>query len=130
MLLGSEYSDNRDKMGTYYKIISHQKHPLFNMKSQSYDIGLLTTEQPIKFISHKIMPICLIEQNARVIGRGLIAGYGKESSNEKKITQGLKAADVNLLPDSACSKLFSHGFKYFSHICAGYVSGMKDACIV
>lgn len=103
----------------------------YDMKSPHLnDICLIKLAAPIK-MENNIKPVSL----PKVIGevenfkRATVTGFGVTSKlNNAKKSNVLMKAEMKILKDIYCEKIYKNIFNRTMMVCAGYMSGKKDSC--
>lgn len=118
----------KDKGGKYLFIEKIFQHPDFSMTTIDNDVSVLKLRYPAKF-SDAIQPIKLPDPNVNIDHKTAICtGWGRMSADGDKATI-LQAVELEVFPDQECKNIYED--KLTGHmICAGDMSGAKDACIV
>uniref|UniRef100_H3GRK2 Peptidase S1 domain-containing protein n=1 Tax=Phytophthora ramorum TaxID=164328 RepID=H3GRK2_PHYRM len=126
--LGSEYrsgSSSDETEAEHIRVVEKFRHPLFNMSSVLYDVGLFKLETPSTQQPAKLCAADGSENEpgtmATVLGWGLLG-------NDTSVGESLQAVEIEIISDAKCEELMGDGSTIDdSQMCAGYGEG-KDSC--
>ncbi|RWS13419.1 trypsin-1-like protein [Dinothrombium tinctorium] len=133
LLMGTTYNNNRDKIGIRHSIAEYLIHESFNPKYYLNDIGLIRVNPEIQLNkgdqsgAGAIMPVCLPMRNGVYHGKATLSGWGSLKWKGMMPTT-LQALDVNVLDDSVCKENIPEAYDASRNLCAGFITGKKDAC--
>uniref|UniRef100_A0A8B9S3R7 Transmembrane serine protease 9 n=1 Tax=Apteryx owenii TaxID=8824 RepID=A0A8B9S3R7_APTOW len=107
------------------RIISH---PSYNADTADYDVAVLELKKPVAFTKY-IQPVCLPDAGHHfpIRKKCLISGWGYLKEDFLVKPEFLQKATVELLDQTLCSSLYSHGLTD-RMLCAGYLEGKIDSC--
>lgn len=126
--VGLKYlSEFTDKSMEVEKLIIHPKYETKNVTIEN-DIGLIKLKHQLQF-NEKVKPIDLPredeEQDFRLVQ---IAGFGALDRKKNQASEQLMAATIRIVHNNLC-KVRWIGYSPFRQVCAGDLSGKKDACL-
>nr|XP_033494828.1 transmembrane protease serine 7 [Epinephelus lanceolatus] len=104
-------------------------HEYYNAYTFDYDIALLQLKKPWPpSLSPLVQPVCLPPPSHTVTDSHpcVVTGWGYRSEEDKVLPSVLQKAEVSLLSQTECKKRY--GPVSPRMLCAGVLSGEKDAC--
>ncbi|XP_063063519.1 serine protease 33-like isoform X2 [Engraulis encrasicolus] len=120
-------SNPNEESRTVSQIIVHENYDFFTGEN---DIALLQLSSSVTFTDH-IQPVCLAATGS-VFSNGTVswvAGWGVTAEGGSPPSSGaLQEIQVAVIENSQCDSLYGGGFVTDNMICAGLLSGGKDAC--
>jgi secreted trypsin-like serine protease len=115
--------------GREVKVRKKWINPGYDTGTNSGDIAVLTLAEPMPASS--TIPMAGRERGYAPGTAAEVYGWGDKSGNGEYAPQ-LRAADVDMLQDSACARAYPSGsegdFNKDSMVCAGVERGGRDAC--
>uniref|UniRef100_A0A4X1VTG3 tryptase n=1 Tax=Sus scrofa TaxID=9823 RepID=A0A4X1VTG3_PIG len=137
VLLGAWQLGNPGPRSQEVGIARVQPHPVYSWKEGSRaDIALVHLERSIQF-SERVLPICLPDSSVRLPpGTDCwIAGWGSiHDGVPLPRPQTLQKLKVPIIDSGICSRLYwrgtGEGAVTEDMLCAGYLEGQRDACLV
>uniref|UniRef100_A0A8B9NZF9 Transmembrane serine protease 9 n=1 Tax=Apteryx owenii TaxID=8824 RepID=A0A8B9NZF9_APTOW len=124
---GGQAGQGTKRQGVKLGIARIISHPSYNADTADYDVAVLELKKPVAFTKY-IQPVCLPDAGHHfpIRKKCLISGWGylKEDFCKQKF---LQKATVELLDQTLCSSLYSHGLTD-RMLCAGYLEGKIDSC--
>jgi hypothetical protein len=98
-------------------------HERYNSGTHVNDIALLRTRNPITRGRAAGLPT----RGSRPNGAVVASGWGTTSEGGRR-SYDLLAADLNILPDSYCSRIYGSRYRVPEMVCAGAMEGLRDTC--
>ncbi|XP_053661925.1 trypsin 3A1-like [Anopheles marshallii] len=122
-VVGTDDPYSGRKLKPKYVIVPEE---MFVYENVTYDIALVLLEQPLAFSKNVQCLELLPSVDSLVPGKpAYISGFG--ASKEGGFDSPLKAATIDLLPESTCQNAYPKVMKGYM-ICAGFEQGMVDSC--
>uniref|UniRef100_A0A182PCQ7 trypsin n=1 Tax=Anopheles epiroticus TaxID=199890 RepID=A0A182PCQ7_9DIPT len=114
--------------GTVVAVVRTIEHPNYNDVNIDYDYALLELESELTF-SDVVQPVELPEQDEPVEAGTMttVSGWGNTHSSVES-NDVLRAANVPIVSQEECRKVYSAKTITDQMLCAGYQQGGKDAC--
>ncbi|WP_314176341.1 S1 family peptidase [Streptomyces winkii] len=116
--------------GREVKVSKRWINPAYDTATNSGDVAVLTLDEPMP--ASATIPMAAAGDRGYTPGTAAqVYGWG-DSSGSGDYAPQLRAADVDMLNDSACSRAYPSGsegaFDKASMVCAGVEEGGRDAC--
>ncbi|VVC88829.1 unnamed protein product [Leptidea sinapis] len=122
--ISSKHESLKDKpfIGGKYKI-----HEKYSVKTLSYDVAMITLNKDI-VMGDYAQPVNLIgaDEEIPVGAKVTVVGFGK-ISDDGRLSDDLKAVDLEMYSDQYCHKYYSRG-PTATQICAGHDKDNQSTC--
>ena len=111
------------------EIKTYKPHPKFDYTTVMNDIALLELKKPIA-VTNITGYACLPtrKQKTRKDDLCITVGWGRTNITNRRGSKVLREVQIPIAKRKKCKKAFSFRITKF-HICAGFKSGGKDACV-
>uniref|UniRef100_UPI00358F3A4A transmembrane protease serine 3-like n=1 Tax=Myxine glutinosa TaxID=7769 RepID=UPI00358F3A4A len=117
--------------GSSSGVSSIVSHPLYNSKTQDYDIALMKLQSKMQF-SSKMLPVCLPFKGLKFADekKCFISGWGHTSQYGSSIPDDLQKAEIELINSKRCNSSDVYRGRISPRMtCAGFLKrGGVDSC--
>lgn len=98
-------------------------HERYNPSTHVNDIALLRTRSPIT----RGRAISLPAREANFYGTAVVSGWGTTSEGGRR-SYDLLATNLDIQPDSICTRIYRSRYRVPEMVCAGAMEGGRDTC--
>ncbi|XP_055841519.1 trypsin-2-like [Episyrphus balteatus] len=124
--MGNLVKNVRDNDTLVFNISKYVSHPNYNRTTITFDIAYILLDGKVPTGHPTIQPISLVDARMPVDTICEVTGWGY--TEEEAPSDNLLAVDVRIIDINVCNQGYEGILKITGQLCAGYMSGQKDAC--